>query len=436
MAPEANISFEKEPSLNEKEYKRSRGATKFYGLVDFWNKMQSEYPDALLLITRPQDGNYYASSVCWDFNEDRTEASEIKFYFSFREGKEKHFFTRYNTAYDYVGCKAKILSADSSEFNLFYPFRPPAADSARDTAFQEKLEEDQKKFSEALERAVLNPKRTSDFSSDRLIATFDPAEYLLRQRMSSAARTDYGLPDFANLTYGQIMYRLGRLTAERLGALSLIEAIGDNEKSTELVYSSEKFGDRFAAAVRWEIGEYREVAAKEVMVAIEVADGTAKAVKSGDIKGQVAKVTIRGSKQQVFNVPIPMVGELDRGFLETLVKSRRKILEGLIAASKNPFNAQTITPRSIASSIRVLDSRSNNTITRIGNRGQRTSDYSNQRRIDEARMAVQSAVLEEEDWDTRNDFDDTIDQEHAHGEIHYDEGIATDDDGCDVYAGE
>ncbi|HVT00843.1 MAG TPA: hypothetical protein VHE53_01245 [Patescibacteria group bacterium] len=430
MSQELSEYLDQRVAGNERNYKISRGIARQYGLADFWKYISQNYQDATLTTTTASDGDYYASSVCWNFSGDRQEANEIQFYFRKNSSNPKVYKrTRVNSSQELVSSfpsvDARVVSGSVHKFNLLSTGMSELA--ASDEGLQVALQKDKDEFWNFLREAVSHPHRTRDFSEDRLIRQFDNNDLVLRQRLEGVLNNDYGFISLDGATTDQAKFRVGREAARRFGISSLIDDIKDNELSSETVYASERYGNRYITSVRWSInGSQSEgFSGQEVVVGITVNDVVVDGLREGSAADKTITVSIVGASKEVLQVPLPFTDKPDISFLTALVNSRRKVLEAMIKATSRPHKSTRLTIGSVASSTRVLDSTSN----------MRSSGSSRSTNMEN--IAARVRGLRDDSWDLHSgygDDEDMLSPGEAHGDITVmDDGYATDDDGHSVY---
>jgi hypothetical protein len=235
-------------------------------------------------------------------------------------------------------------------------------------------------------------------------------------------------------TLGVISHRLGRVIDQRYGLESLIEEAKSQDK--QVVFSSERFGDHFAFVVRWDIGEFKDYAGKEVIVIVRNREEDLQRLREGKTNKLFSEIIMVGRKQSRTQVIVPISKQPTAKFLLDIVNTEKKLQGQLREALNEPRKATRISEGSISSSMAYVrpilekdipKKKDDETEVESGD----DYDYDRERRdTEEDELIHQQEIDAADEWEQMNP---SVSIAEAHGEVTWMDGRGTDEDGCEVY---
>jgi len=238
---------------------------------------------------------------------------------------------------------------------------------------------------------------------------------------------------------GVISHELGRLTSIRHNLAEIIDGFQAQDK--EVVVTQETMNDSLLVAVRWDIGQFNDYAAKEVIIAIQSGEQEVSNVKNPNFENGRCKVHIIGAKQDHLEVRIPITNNVSTPFLREVDNDDQEIKTALKNAFQNPRKATVISRGKVTTSVAYARPVLSSGLKKNEFLGKTKTENSNTDRETKYVYTVQTAqesqhqelTEEEEDYLlTEEEQDLRIPEGEAHGEIYWNEGHGTDEDGCDI----
>ena len=264
------------------------------------------------------------------------------------------------------------------------------------------------------------------------------------RRFFASTDSQQSLEDGA-LKLGAISHRVGALLIERYGILETI--MGMSLEGSQVVHSSEEFGDLYMLAIRWDIGEFQDYAGKEVIVAVKPREDDLRTVREGTFESGTCKVLVGGAKQNILTIDIP-IGRLDDlNFINWLTGSLRTLRDAMKQSLANPRRAASISSGSIASSAAHIRSVLGQPPARVTGKhaeggpdvedgGDIQATLGSDRGHAQNASEVAALVEEEEAWHALEEQDpihDMVPESEAHGEVNWSEGTGIDEAGQEIY---